>query len=267
MRRSAAVLASLAAIVVLGLGSAGGAAATSATADVTDIWWNPGESGWGMQLVSTGTFVFATVYVYGADGKPTWVTGELTAGADATFSGPLYVTSGPWFGGAWNPALVGGRQAGTMTFVLTSPTAGRLAYSVDGVAVDKLVQRQPLTFDDYNGTYSAWQALDATGCTNPANDHARSLAVVPVSIAQNGTAMSIVVRYPFGGIVTCTHTGAYTQLGRAGQFTGSYACTDGDSGTSQFLEMNNRPGMMSARIAMHSTTLGCASAGDITGLR
>jgi len=55
-----------------GLQTIGGAGATSANIDLSDIWWNPYESGWGMQLVNTGTFVFATIYVYGPDGNPAW---------------------------------------------------------------------------------------------------------------------------------------------------------------------------------------------------
>ncbi len=36
---------------------------TAVTTDVSDLWWNPSESGWGMQLVQEGNFVFATVFV------------------------------------------------------------------------------------------------------------------------------------------------------------------------------------------------------------
>jgi hypothetical protein len=33
-------------------------------ADVGDIWWNPNESGWGLQLSQSNTTLFATLYVY-----------------------------------------------------------------------------------------------------------------------------------------------------------------------------------------------------------
>lgn len=39
--------------------------ATSYSTDSSDLWWNPNESGWGMQLVQQGSFVFATVFICG----------------------------------------------------------------------------------------------------------------------------------------------------------------------------------------------------------
>ena len=75
-------------------------------ADFTDIWWNPAESGWGINFVQTGNFIFATAFIYGETGAPFWVSGELTlqapVGTPAYFQGPLYVTSnGPYYGGPY----------------------------------------------------------------------------------------------------------------------------------------------------------------------
>ena len=46
-------------------------------ADVSDLWWNPSESGWGMQLVQQATTVFATIFVYDTHGIPIWYTATL----------------------------------------------------------------------------------------------------------------------------------------------------------------------------------------------
>ncbi len=37
--------------------------ATSFTTDQSDLWWNPNESEWGMQLVHRGSVIFATMFV------------------------------------------------------------------------------------------------------------------------------------------------------------------------------------------------------------
>jgi hypothetical protein len=116
------------------------AAKTSFSTDSSDLWWNPNESGWGMQLVQQAEFIFATLFIYGADGKPTWATAQLTPIGTPSWSGPVYVTSGPWFGGTFNPASVTVRQAGSMTFTASSVTAGTVTYSIDGVTVTKQIQ-------------------------------------------------------------------------------------------------------------------------------
>ena len=68
--------------------------ATSASfTDLTDLWWNPTESGWGLQMVNTGTFIYATIYVYGPDGKPVWFAGGLnSAGRLEMERRPVYLS-------------------------------------------------------------------------------------------------------------------------------------------------------------------------------
>jgi hypothetical protein len=238
--------------------------ATSANTDVTDVWWTPSEPGWGLQLVNTGRFVFAAGYVYGVNGQPFWVTAELSpTGSDAVgFTGPLYVTTGPYFGGSFNPSAVTARQAGTMTFVLTTVRAAQLTYSVDGVTVNKAVERQPLTLDDYNGSYSAVVTQTYEGCFNPANNGTIT-GTQTVSITQNGSSMAVVTKRSG---VTCTSNGTYTQLGRMGRVQGSYSCTSGEYGTSVMFEMNNVPYMFTARQLSDSTNLGCSMSGEVVGV-
>ena len=40
--------------------------------DYTDIWWNPAESGWGVNIVRSNTFIFATFFGYGPGNVPAW---------------------------------------------------------------------------------------------------------------------------------------------------------------------------------------------------
>lgn len=68
--------------------------------DYTDLWWNPAESGWGLDFVQHPSGqAFATWFVYGADGTPIWYVvpgGQWQDGA--TFRGDVYATTGPNFG-------------------------------------------------------------------------------------------------------------------------------------------------------------------------
>lgn len=254
----------LCAFVLAFLVMTGGARATSANTDVSDIWWNPTESGWGMQMVNTGTFVFATIYIYGLDIRPTWLTGQLTrtGAAQITFSGPLYVTTGPYFGGPFNPGAVGARQVGTMTFVLTTVTSGQLTYSVDGVVVTKAVQRQPLTLDNYSGNYAGTVTATTSGCISPA-DNGTGTFPINMGITQNGQSMSMVLAVNGG---SCSFVGTYSQLGRMGQASGTTTCADGSVSSATFFEMSNVPYMFTARLQTFTPADGCGEVGEIAGV-
>lgn len=258
----------IAAFVLVGAGASVNAWGTSSNTDATDIWWNPTESGWGMNLINTGDFIFATTFVYGADGKATWFAAGLEKGyytSGPTFSGDLYATAGPYFGGSFDPGAVDRRKVGTMTFVLQGANDGSLSYSVDGQPVSRSVQRQPLTLDNYAGGYFVGYADSVTGCFDPSRNHGRDKKnEMEMVIQQTGTVMVI----NFGTTTdACTHAGTYAQLGRMGRASGTYTCTSGDFGTSEFFEMNNRPNVISGRFSWTSTKLGCVTSGDFAGVR
>jgi hypothetical protein len=45
---------------------------TSFSADLTDLWWNESESGWGVNVIQQQDTLFLTFFVYGPDNAPTW---------------------------------------------------------------------------------------------------------------------------------------------------------------------------------------------------
>ncbi|HSN21095.1 MAG TPA: serine protease, partial [Usitatibacter sp.] len=107
-----------------------------------DLWWNPAESGWGVNVTHHGDTLFATLFTYDRGGKPLWLVmsdGERTSGGG--YAGTLYRTTGPAFDASpWRPvSLV---PVGTMSFSFSSGNSGTLTYSVDGVTVTKAIQRQ-----------------------------------------------------------------------------------------------------------------------------
>jgi len=247
-----------------GLQTIGGAGATSANIDLSDIWWNPYESGWGMQLVNTGTFVFATIYVYGPDGNPAWYGGGMNRAPDGSYTGKLYASTGPWFGGPFNPAGVNVREVGTLTFVPSGSDTAQLSYSVDGVQVTKSVQRQPLTLDDYSGMYVTSFVGTLSGCANSWYDGLTAGAGL-IEIEQSGASMSALWLNGLDYDV-CSYSGTYSQLGRMGRFDATYSCDSGKSGTATFTQMTNRPGIFNASIADHNVTTGCNGSLRATGL-
>ncbi len=108
-----------------------------------DLWWNPTESGWGVNFAHQGDILFATLFTYGADGRGQWFVmsrGDRTPGT-RTFRGTLYRTSGPPFdANPWRPIALS--PVGTMSVAFTGGNAATLTYTVDGVSVSKAIARQ-----------------------------------------------------------------------------------------------------------------------------
>lgn len=113
----------------------------AAAANYQDQWWNPAEAGWGLTLAHQGNTIFATLFVYGADGRGTWLV--MSAGQKTIsggYTGALYRASGPAFNAdPWtHPALT---QVGNLTLTFANGNAATAVYTVNGVTVTKQIQR------------------------------------------------------------------------------------------------------------------------------
>lgn len=114
--------------------------------NVTDLWFNSSESGWGINLVQHPSgVIFATWFVYGPDGKPIWYAIPDGDWANPTeYRGAIYRTTGPYFGGPFDPATVTVTPVGNaiINFVSWDFDRASFHFTVDGVTVTKLIQRQ-----------------------------------------------------------------------------------------------------------------------------
>jgi hypothetical protein len=119
--------------------------ANAPAANFTDLWWNPNESGWGLNLVQHSShLIFGVWYTYAANGARTWFAMPTGTWTDSsTYTGPLYATSGPAAGGTFDPSQVTTTQVGTATLHFTDANNGTWSYSVNGVSGVKFITRQP----------------------------------------------------------------------------------------------------------------------------
>ena len=113
---------------------------------MTSLWWNPSESGWGLNLNQQGGTMFGTLFTYDAARAPLWLVmpaGTLQADG-VSFSGDLYRTTGPAFNAEpftpIGPANI--TRVGAMTVSFSQANAGTLTYTMNGVEVRKNIQRQ-----------------------------------------------------------------------------------------------------------------------------
>lgn len=107
-------------------------------ANYTDMWWNSGESGWGISLVQhPSSQVYAVWYTYDprepdpATGqfKPLWIVmAGGTWSSPTTLGGPVYVTNGRPFSQPGSDTVV--TPVGTFAFDFSSASTGTFTYNI-----------------------------------------------------------------------------------------------------------------------------------------
>ena len=115
---------------------------TPPAVDYTDLWWNAGESGWGISLTQQFGTIFAAWYTYDSTGKAIWYVVPNCPVSGAGCSGSLYqVTGGKPLTSAWtgtNPAVI----VGSVTFAFTNAANGTMSYLLNGVNASRAITRQ-----------------------------------------------------------------------------------------------------------------------------
>jgi hypothetical protein len=238
--------------VTIGILVAAVSSLASARTNYTDMWWNPSESGWGVTMSQDYNGpIFATFFVYAANGSAEWVVGLLTADpANEVYSGALTETSGgaPLSGQSFDSTAVQRTAVGTVTFTAADAARGTLAYTYRGSSVVKQITRQPLytldtsfnaTFLDMTTSGTAFRAIVESrnngNCSvnNPANTTSdTTYRLFPTVVTSNSISLNIgqcdsnssagpcVVSTP-----VCTFTGAVNQTGRVLNVPGTLSCT------------------------------------------
>ena len=252
------------------------AAASSFSTDNSDLWWNPSESGWGMQIIQRADIIFVTLYVYNTNKTPIWYAAVLNSNGPTNWAGDLMQTSGPWFGTQpFNQGEVTVTQVGAMSFTPTSVSTGVLSYSINGVSNTKHIERMTLRYDNYNGNYIGMLAYAAEGCPNP-GDRGLFNNRIDFSITQSqspsGASMSMISQQQ-GTTAVCSSSGGYSQDGQFGntrQVTGS--CSDGSGGgaVTTYYQMNTTPSGIMMKFTVPSSnpgSKGCTLNGSLVGIR
>ena len=206
--------------------------------DPTGLWFDPAESGWGLGLAQQGDTVFATLFVYDDAHRPSWYVAssvkddgrETFAAAPPVFVGTLYRTSGPVFGGPFDPKAVSSAAVGTISITYTDFGGTRLAlqYTIDGVQVSKTLQRQ--TWGDNRihlaGRYSGGLVVTTAPTAACPGIHFSPPSGVPFGISIASGPLTDELRFTWGtGIDTlCQIDGTYAQQGQLASVAGTLGC-------------------------------------------
>jgi hypothetical protein len=188
-----------------------------------DLWFPLDEAGWGVNILEQGDTIFATLFVYDAQGKPRWYSASnLHRIAGDAFVGQLEESTGPYFGTSFNAAAVTRRVVGTMSFKVQADGSAQLTYGVDGVGVSKVVQRYAFRKNSLAGTYLGhyWWG------SNPTEP-------IEITIADDGAfVMDTSGSDMFGSDGPCRYTGTTSrQAGETRSIEGTYTCASRRAGS------------------------------------
>lgn len=235
----------------------------SAKLDWTDLWYDPAENGWGVNLVQSDSFMFATFFIYGPNGLPTWYTAQMTwEPARLAYVGPLFTTTGTGFQFPWQPGNFSATQVGTASFTPTQggfsvAYRGTLAYSFasSGLTVTKPIQRQTLTAFDLAGDFTGGQYGQYYDCSAPADNQTYTDAF-DLTVTRSGGSLTLSFTYTSG--LACTLAGPVAQNGSLHRIdNASYRCSDGLNTTATVYEVKSTGVGIEGRFFASSTPGGC----------
>lgn len=241
--------------------------------DMSDLWWNPDESGWGINIAHQRDTIFATIFVYGADNRARWYVAPAMVAPDPNvtpttvtyaFSGKLYETQGPALGGAFDPAAVTNREVGTASINFYEVGKGTLTYGVDNTAVTREIRRQTFKLNDIAGTYLGGSV--ATEFNPCSFGQATLVGSGDVTFTYNAESRVATIVAPAVLNQRCTITGIYEQQGRMGTIDGSYSCTAGLPG-GRFVAFEIEAGYNAISLRYVAEYGNCVERGRMAGVR
>lgn len=215
------VLAALA--LTLGLPAAAG--------QYTDLWFNPQESGWGVNVVQQLETAFVTLFTYGPDGRPTWYFASDTrvtaysSGGLPQFSGTLYRAEGPWHAAPFDPARFRPTAVGTIDLELLGKSSMRVHTLIDGARDTRELVRQTWDQELLAANYVGQFVLRLTTPAGQLIGTRDFAADILVSFLQAEGYMR--TDLPGGG--RCEYRGPYQQSGKLLTFSGTFSCETGDA--------------------------------------
>lgn len=245
--------------------------AVGAPYDYTDNWYvGPSEAGWGVNFTQTDNFIFATLFIYGPGGQPTWYTAQMTWDGQSQFVGGLYATTGTYFANQWNPANSSNVQVGVASFTPSTQNnyQGTFSYTVNGVGTfTKAVTRLTLTPIFLAGNYVGGQSGSYSNCNVNASNRTYQ-DFFTSEITQSGTTVTMTFVYSGGqNPLTCTLSGTVIQNGSIDRIpNASYHCSDGLETTATVTDLRATPLGFEGQFTAASVGGGCRETARFGGV-
>ena len=236
-----------------------------------DLWWNPDESGWGINISQQGDVLFATWFIYGANSQPTWIflsNAKRSGALGNTFIGEIAqaISGSPFSAVPFVPSTFANfRQVGSAKFVFSDARTGSLEYAIDGVTVIKQITRQSISVFNLTGTYFGGLKRDGSGCINAALNGSL-LNQATFSVSHNIATGSLTIT-EIGG-TQCNFSGNTQVFGSIVEGSGNLTCSaENITGTWTMREGRPSPNAFSALLTIRPSGESCSLNATIGGLK
>jgi hypothetical protein len=196
--------------------------------DYQDWWWDAAQSGMGFNIGQQGSTVFVMWFLYGDDGKGTFLQLSGAMSDDGFLQGTLYQSTGPVPGPAYNAANVRNTAVGTGSIRFNSEHDAVFTYSYGGKTGSINLQRFTFKYLDITGTRIFAAAGQTSSCSNSANNGG-FLASGIFHLTQNGGSNYTLTSVEDEGY-TCSRNLSLTQSGITLRGSGQFSCSDGSAG-------------------------------------
>ncbi len=231
-----------------------------------DWWWNPNQSGQGINIGQQGNTLFVAWFTYDNAGESLWVTlsGDLAATSDS-ITGDLLLFKGPPLGTAFNPAQVTNTKVGTATLRFTDLFTARLEWTLSGFNGSMDLQRFTFKPLAYAGTYYT-QSVGGSNCPGGVPSYAVSTTT---TLQYDGRVLRAIDNLEGG--LRCTFEAPVGESDFAGSLiraNGTHSCTDGNAGRWQGSVSFDRTGTqvtMIRRDVMVRSGSGCITEQTVAG--
>ena len=203
----------------------------------TALWWNPAESGWGVTITQQENVIVLTFLLYGADHSPHWYEAAAYPGSPTetgypAWTGDVYESTGPFYGGPFNPTTVASRKVGTVTFSPATPGTATLKYSIDGVVVTKPIERQTFQPIRLVGAYRGVYRVAESNCAGhpvdePGNNGSIFVGISRMATNSDGVTGTLTALIGIDGrSCSVSFQGTYKQYGTIFEFGNVTSCSN-----------------------------------------
>jgi hypothetical protein len=227
-----------------------------------DLWYNPNESGWGLNIAQQDQ----TLFVYGADNRANWYVASNMTVNGSGYLGDLFQTTGPAYFNTFNPNGVGIRKVGRIIFVPKNEGEAGISYEVDGLTINKNIERQtfkaPLLTDTWLGNYRQRTSNCSAGVAGGNGVYNDTLAL---KINDSTTSRIINGTLTFNASTVCTFSGTRNNLGKIFNILGTYSCPNGGGGQMDIFNGQYLETTISARIQLTNNANRCTTDGAFAG--
>ncbi len=243
---------------------------TASANNYQDMWWNPNESGWGINIAQQGDVMFATWFIYGLSNQPTWIflSSATRSGVTGnTFAGDIFQASGSAFSAVPFVPLQAGNltNVGRASVVFADSRTGTLTYSINGIEVVKQITRLNVGAFNLTGSYFGGLKREGGGCVSAAlNGSVLNQAIYSVTYSVATGALTIT---EIGG-TSCTFSGNTTTFGSLVEGSGRFTCAgENIIGAWTMREGRPSPNAFTALLTLRPDSDSCTLTATIGGLK